>query len=274
MTAFRLLATGTVRELLRTRITILPVVLLGFAVLAAFAIDPGATASEAADGGTTLIDVFGVLALLVAAAAGCGQVSEEVDHGTVLLLAVRPVRRGTIVAAKLAGAWAYASIALLGWTVAVGGVFAARGLGGEAVLATLQAGALRLPLIALVVAIAVFASSLLGTRMAFGFTVLAWLVGWFSGQAHQLFEGGEPILAWVDALAPVVAAMTWVIPLRRLEDWADRVSGTLADGLTSATGTPLPDIYGSGADALWGVAAIAAWALAAVVAFRVRRSLV
>lgn len=273
MMAFLAIARGTLRELLRTRITLLPLVLLGLALLASVLVQAQDTPSGNADLATALVDVFAVLALLVAAAAGCGQVSEEVDHGTILLLGVRPVRRGTIVAAKLLGAWTYASLALLSWSAVVGGMFAVRGFGSEAAVAALQAGVLRLPTVALIVAIAVFASTLLGTRMAFGFTIMAWLVGWFSGQAHELFEADEPILSWVSGLAPVVEAMTWVVPLRRLDDWASSVTGTLASGLVSATGVELPVIYGSGSDAAWGGVAIAAWALAAVVVFRLRRSL-
>lgn len=276
MRSFATIFVPTLRELLRTRITVLPVVLLAFALMAGFAIDAsGPTAADTDAVGASVVESLALLALLVAAAAGCGVISEEIVHGTVLLLGVRPVSRITVVLAKAAAAWVYAAAFLLVWSVVLGVVLAARGFGADAAWTVVQAGALRTPAVALIVGVAVFGSVLLGTRMAFGFTVLAWLVGWFSGQALQLFRGGEPIVEQlVPGLEPLVNAMTYVVPIRRLDDWAANVAGTLASGLRSPSGTELPTLYGGPGDLTVGLVATIAWVAGAAIAFRMRRSLV
>jgi ABC-type transport system involved in multi-copper enzyme maturation permease subunit len=275
MTSFTTLVRTALRDLYRSRIVILPLVLLGFAVLGGFVPDAASSGAQDTDAvGASFAEALAVMAILVGIAAGCGAVSEELTRGTLLLLGTRPVSRITFVLAKAVAAIMFAGGFLLAWTLAFSSVLALRGFGSEVFLQTLQSGALRVPSVALLTVIAVCASTILGTRMAFGFGILAWLVGWFSGQSYLLFKGNEPIVELVSRLEPIVAAMTYVIPIRRLDDWAAETTGNLAASTYSATGRELPVIYGDRGDLLIGMIAIGAWLAIASIVFRQRRSLV
>ncbi len=213
-------------ELWRHKLALLPIGLAALMVLLAF-LPEGEPAVVAADAftydiGVTIVPFFGVF---VAVLAGGGLLAGEVERGTALLLATKPVSRAGIVAGKALGAFGFIAGSFALWAAVLAGVSLLRfspAVAAGVGLATL-AGALVAFLYA---AIAIAASTRLPATGAIAAGGLAWFAVTVAGGVMKFEEAAN--LVWVVGAARL---LRWIIPSEHLGAWA---------ALIGAGGSPTP----------------------------------
>lgn len=216
----------TLLELWRQRQGILPVLVLLLLTTMALLPVPEISANgealriraqDVAGGAFRVLQFFGVfLGLLV----GAGLVAGEVERGTILLLATKPVPRWQLLLGKTLGAFLFILASFAAWGAVLALLVGFR-LSVSDVLPTFG-GTLVGALVAwLFAAIAICGSTRLPTMGAMGTGLLVWLLGSSAPNLIRLKEmaGYE----WVGRVSEVVAT---VVPVGRL----DALSGALAFG--------------------------------------------
>lgn len=209
------LARLALTELWRHKLALLPVGLAVLMVLLVF-LPEGEPARGVADAftydiGVTIVPFFGVF---VAVLAGGGLLAGEVERGTALLLATKPVSRAGIVAGKALGAFAFIAGSFALWALVLTVVSLLRfppavalGVG----LATL-AGAL-VPF--LYAAIAIAASTRLPATGAIAAGGLAWFAVTIAAGVSK-FAGAANLVAVVGA----ARILRGLVPSEHLAGWA------------------------------------------------------
>lgn len=201
-------------ELWRHKLALLPIGLAALMALLAFVpeVEPAAVPAEAFtyDIGVTIVPFFGVF---VAVLAGGGLLAGEIERGTALLLATKPVSRSGIVAGKALGAFAFIAASFALWAAVLTAISLLRFPLAVAVgvgLATL-AGAL-VPF--LYAAIAIAASTRLPATGAIAAGGLAWFAVTVAAGVIKFEE--------VANLAMVVGAaklLRFLVPAEHLGAW-------------------------------------------------------
>ncbi len=238
----------TLVELRAGKLIVLPLTVAVAIVLVAANIE-----NPSAHGTDLLYGMWGGLAVvgsLLAILTASGAISGEIERGTMLLLAARPVSRMTIVLGKLLGIATYLALCTILWAVLLGVGMGTRVDEGPWVLA---GGALLaiVPML-LATAVALVASALFPTRGAIGSTIALWLAALIvaavpleavKAENRDRVELGQDILGWV-------------LPQGRLNDFPDAA------------------LTGSIPAASWAaLLVVGAWMATAVVIVRMRGSL-
>lgn len=238
----------TLGELRHGKLIVLPLTVAVAIVLVAANIEnPQAWGSDLLRGMWTGLGVVGALTAILAAS---GAVSAEIERGTMLLLASRPVSRTTIVLGKALGVALYLTACVALWAVAMAasigtqldtGTWAT--FGGTMLVA--------LPVL-LAAAVALTASTVFPTRGAIGGTLALWFAA--SIVASIPLASVKPENADRVDLAQRVTG--WLIPMRRLDSFPEAVLG---GGVSSGAWVAL--------------LVVGAWVALAVLLFGLRRSL-
>lgn len=228
------IASLTARALLSRRRLLLLAAPAGLIVLVAALYrlaDPAADEVPAFTGRLLADFGVGVLLPIVAVIVGTAAIGSEIEDGTIVYLLAKPIRRLTIVAVKLAVAWAACAV-IVTPGIAIAGVVAAGGATdlAAAYVAAALVGALEYT------AVFVALSLLTARALVVG---LAYVVIW-EGVVAGLFAGTRPLsirqhaLAVADALggpgaveatlgasgpvlAAIVVVLAFVVAVRRLE---------------------------------------------------------
>jgi ABC-type transport system involved in multi-copper enzyme maturation permease subunit len=238
----------TVTELRSGRLIILPLTVAVALVLVAANIEnPNAWGNDLLVGMWSGLAVVGSLVAILTAS---GTISADIERGTMLLLAARPVSRTSIVLGKALGVAAYLACCVLLWAVAL-----ALGIGSQ-----VDAGAwvafwgtlLVMAPMLLAAGVAMTASALFPTRGAIGGT----LALWFAAAIVASIPLTSVKAANVDRVELVQGIMGWVLPAGRLDELP-----SLALGASMPAGTWLALVVG------------AAWFALAGLLFRMRGSL-
>jgi ABC-type transport system involved in multi-copper enzyme maturation permease subunit len=262
MSAALAIALVNLRELRRKRIVLLPLIVAAVTMLV-LVFGPISDRS-AADTYLTSSTYFFRMALTVAMlSAGASNIADEVETGTVLLLALRPVRRGTIVLGKLLGNTAFALAALAAWGVIEGAILAVRTghssyFGDSVATCVVSIGSVMLIGVVATTASTLMSSrnsAMIGIALWFGSSVAAAVANGLSlaRHRHESVNG----FAWLE---PVSNAATYVLPKSRLDAFADAAGATHAGS---------PNAF----KVLLAFVAIAAWVVLAQELFTRRRSL-
>ena len=193
----------TLRQLLSRRRTLLLLLLGGVLVVVALIVQLAGEESRALPVTAGLLATLGVATLmpLVALLFGTGAIGSELEDGTAVYLLAKPIRRGTILATKLAVASACA-ILLTSGPMLLAGLISAGGLGDGLVLGFVGAAAIGSILYtALFVALSLATSRALVVGLGY---VLIWeglLAGLFAGT--RTFSIRQITLAFADLLSDV-----------------------------------------------------------------------
>lgn len=193
---------------------------------------------------------LGVVGALVAILAASGAISAEVERGTMLLLASRPVSRATIVLGKALGVAIYMAACVGLWAVTM-----ALGVGTQLEAGpwtTLWGSSLVILPVLLAAAIAITASTVFPTRGAIGGTLALWFAAALVTTIPLATVRPENVER-VDLTQRIVG---WIVPMRRLDSFPEAVLG----GGVSTT-------------AWLAVGVVGAWIAFAVALFGLRRSL-
>jgi ABC-type transport system involved in multi-copper enzyme maturation permease subunit len=255
------------REVARKRIAILPLAVLVIGSLLLLIVPSGK--GDGLQQEIVAASYIYRLALAVAViAAGAGAIAEEVESGTVLLLAMRPIRRRSIVFGKLLGIAAMTLAALLAWSVVGGLALWVRSGDSMAITGMLRVGIAGLLPELLMLVVAVALSTIMSARNAIVLTILAWLAALGAATTAEVLDSdstpdGLDSYRWIGKLA---RAVTWVVPRSKLENFANQSVGKVADSISDTAHVGVGAMLG-------GVIAIVAWGALAALAFERRRSL-
>lgn len=238
----------TLGELRHGKLVVLPLtVAVAILLVAANIENPQAWGDQLLTGMWTGLGVVGALVAILAAS---GAISAEVERGTMLLLASRPVSRATIVLGKGLGVALYLAGCVALWAVAM-----ALSVGSQleaGAWTTLWGTSLVILPVLLAAAIALAASTVFPTRGAIGGTLALWFAASLVASIPLAAVRPENVER-VDLTQRITG---WVVPMRRLEAFPDAVLGG---------GVPT--------SAWLAVGVVCAWTALAVVLFRLRRSL-
>ncbi len=212
----------TLRELRHSKLVVLPLtVAIALVLVAANIQNPELYGDKLLQGSWTGLAFMGALVGILAASS---LVSSEIERGTMLLLAARPVPRSSIVLGKALGIAVYLALCALLWAVTL-----AAGLGREteAGAAVAFAGALvALAPMLLGAVLALTASTVFPTRGAIGATLAVWLAAAIVA-AIPLGAVKPENRDRVDVAQDLLG---WVIPTGRLGELREGVLGMSVSG--------------------------------------------
>lgn len=244
----------TLLELWRQRLAFAPIaVAVVMAVVAVtFANVPASRMSpaDARELATGAYSMLGFLGTLIGLLAGAGLVSNEIERGTVLLLATKPLPRWLLLFGKALGAWAFVvlSYALWGAILVLQAALHMPGMPLGALFSGLLLTALAPCLFA---AVALFYSTFLPTMGAVAAGLFTWVAA--SIAPNLVSFKTQDHGAWIGYVAD---AVTRVLPVDALRALAIVVP--FGDGMSQAQG--------------WALLALPGWVLLAMLVFQ-RRSL-
>lgn len=238
----------TLRELRSSKLVVLPLTVAIAIVLVATNIE-----NPSAHGTDLLLGMWGGLAVvgsLVAILAASGAISGEIERGTMLLLAARPVSRTTIVLGKLLGIAIYLALCTALWAVLLSAGMGTRFDEGPWVM--LGGALLAFVPMLLATSVALVASALFPTRGAIGSTIALWLAA--------LIVAAVPLSAVRagnrERVELAQQLLGWALPQGRLNDFPDAaLTGSIPAGSWAA------------------LLVVGAWLATAVVIVRLRSSL-
>ncbi|MCW2961224.1 MAG: family transporter protein [Thermoleophilia bacterium] len=200
----------TLAELRHGKLLVLPLsVIVAMVLIAANIEDPELYGTRLLEG---MWAGLGVVGVLVAALTASGAVSSEIERGTMLLLAARPVSRLTILAGKAIGIAIYLLVCVVAWAATLALTI---GTQIDAGAATAFWGALLLiaPML-LAAMLALSASTLLPSRGAIGSTLAIWLAVSVVAAIPLSAVRAENVAR----VERAQEALGWVLPLERLAD--------------------------------------------------------
>lgn len=238
----------TLAELRHSKLLVLPLtVAIALALVAANIKNPNAYGDGLLVGAWSGLGIVGALIGILAASS---LVSSEVERGTMLLLASRPVSRATIVLGKALGIAIYLVLCALLWAVTLAvGLGASMDAGSGAAFA---GALLALPAMLLGAMIALVASTVFPTRGAIG----ASLALWFAAAIVASIPLSAVKAGNRDRVELAQSVLGWALPGERLGAFSD-----------AALGIAVP------ASSWLALAVVGAWLGAAVVLLQLRRSL-
>ncbi|HEY9724788.1 MAG TPA: ABC transporter permease subunit [Oscillatoriaceae cyanobacterium] len=232
----------TLLELWRQRLAFAPiaiaVVMAVIAVTFANAGDKAAPLllSQSRELAQGVYGMLGFLGTLLGLLAGAGLVSTEIERGTVLLLAIKPLPRWLLMLGKAVGAFAFllASFALWGVFLLIQAWLHMPGMP----LGALFIGLLLSTLVPILfAAVALFYSTFLPTMGAAAAALFTWVAASIAPNLIVLEQ--DPHTAWAGYLADGISR---VLPLDALRTLA--IALPFGDGLTRAQGLELLTIPG------------------------------
>lgn len=238
----------TLTELRHSKLLVLPLtVAIALALVAANIENPNAYGDDLLLG---TLSGLGVVGALIGILAASSLVSSEIERGTMLLLASRPVSRATIVLGKALGITIYLVLCALLWaaTLAVG-----LGSSMDAGAGVAFAGAmLAVPAMLLGAMLALVASTLFPTRGAIGASLALWLAAAIVAAIPlSAVKAGNR-----DRVELAQSVLGWVLPGERLRAFSD-----------AAVDVAVP------ASSWLALVVVGAWLAGAVVLLQLRRSL-
>ncbi|MCW2955498.1 MAG: family transporter protein [Thermoleophilia bacterium] len=238
----------TLAELRHSRLLVLPLtVVVALVLVAANIQNPELYGDKLLDGSWAGLGVVGVL---VAVLTASGAISSEIERGTMLLLAARPVSRATILAGKALGIAIYLLACAVVWAATLALTLGTQVDAGAAV--AFWGGVLVFAPMLLAAMLALTASTVMPSRGAIGTTLAVW--GAVAIVAAIPLSAVRP--ANVDRVELAQAVLGWGVPTQRLADLRD-----------AAFGQAIP------VDSAAALLVVAAWFSAALVVFSLRRSL-
>lgn len=228
----------TLLEAWRQRLAFVPIgllVLLFAALLLPVdaALEVPDLAQNLASGAGSFLAFVGVI---LAINAGGGAIANEIERGTVLLLASKPLPRPVLVLGKGLGVWWFLALCFAAWGLAAGLVFWLKvGAAGSFSLCVAVALSVLCPL--LFATIALCASTLMPVQGAIGLSLFTWLASGIAPNLVSLKETAR--FAWVGYGAE---AFTYMVPGGALTS----MGSTLAFGgaFTQAMGLALLAVLG------------------------------
>ena len=200
----------TLQELRSSRLIVLPLtIVVALALVAANVENPNAYGTGFVEGLWTSLGVFGVLVAILAAS---GSVSNEIERGTMLLLATRPISRLAIFAGKAIGVSTYLLLCVLAWAVTL-----SIGLGDQLDIgrwATFHGAMYALAPALLAAAMSLACSVWFPTRGAIGTTAAVFLAA--AIVAAIPLDAVRP--RNVERVQLAQDVLGWVVPIGRLDD--------------------------------------------------------
>lgn len=246
----------TLLELWRQRIALAPLAVLIFLVFTGLLPTPEVAVNEepfrlsASEVAGTVFKVLQFFGVVVALVVGAGLVASEVERGTVLLLATKPVPRWLLVVGKGLGAFAFLLVVFALWGVVLATIIGLR-IDANAVGTTLLGTLIGVLPAWLFAAIALAYSTRLPALAAMAAGLFTWILASVAPNMVALKE-----MASYRFIGQTAEVVTWILPSAQL------------DGLSKAlTFGPAP---------VWqdlaALVAIPAWLVLAALLFQ-RRSL-
>lgn len=244
----------TLLELWRQRIAFAPLAVLILLVFGGLlpnpevAVDGEALQFAGSEVAGAVLKVLQFLGVVVGLVVGAGLVASEVERGTVLLLATKPVPRWLLVLGKAAGAFAFLLIAFALWGAALSAIIGVR-IDAGAVGQTFLGSLLGVLPAWLFVAVSLAYSTRLPAMGAMAAGLFTWIL---AGVAPNLV--GLKEMAAYRLIGQAAEVVTWILP------------GSQLDGLSSAlTFGPAPAW-----EQMAAIAAIPAWLVLAMLLFQRR----
>lgn len=260
-------------ELLRKRLVLIPAIVLALVALGAFFIpitrlDDSMTRVVA---GQVVLNgcvwMLRLAALVIALIAATGVIADEISDGTMLLIAMRPVRRWIVVAGKLLGLAVFLGVYLVAGCTLIGAALGVRVSDMDLALQGLNAGLVSTAAVLAFAVVSATASTVVTSRMAIILSALAWASGKAAGLTVNVFSNDDigPLESYrfVGEIANVV---TYILPKERLDTWSQQQIG----GLISSADVTTSVAWWQGA---LGIVVIFVWAIGACLLFERRRNL-